>query len=190
MWPRRHSCAPGENPGTSRWENRDEIIGLRNFRWIQVQLRLIRSRRSSHDRDAVVGEKSKQCYRLGRRCRLTKRIQRRQHARWRWTADGLGHGDGNVSGLHRFPGTCASGFYADGDGIRAVGAAASQDSGTGTWTIGTQMTADLTGLPIERAKFELGIRYCRSRAFRVDRPRRVALRRHFPRRPMYSKPRC
>ena len=36
------------------------------------------------------------------------------------------------------------------------GAAATQDLGTGTWTIGTQMTASLTGLPLDRAKFELG----------------------------------
>lgn len=40
--------------------------------------------------------------------------------------------------------------------VRAVGSAASQDLGTGTWTIGTQITAELTGLPLERVRFEIG----------------------------------
>lgn len=57
---------------------------------------------------------------------------------------------------HKFPGTARIRLYADGDNVRAVGAAASQDLGTGTWTIGTQMTATLTGLPMDRVKFEMG----------------------------------
>jgi xanthine dehydrogenase YagR molybdenum-binding subunit len=40
--------------------------------------------------------------------------------------------------------------------VRAIGASATQDLGTGMWTVGTQMTASLVGLPVERTRFELG----------------------------------
>jgi xanthine dehydrogenase YagR molybdenum-binding subunit len=43
------------------------------------------------------------------------------------------------------------------DGIMmADAAAASQDLGTGTWTIGAQILAEATGLPIDRVRFEIG----------------------------------
>jgi len=56
----------------------------------------------------------------------------------------------------KFMGMARIRLYSDGKRLRAVGAAASQDLGTGTWTIGTQMVASLTGLPLDQVKFELG----------------------------------
>lgn len=40
--------------------------------------------------------------------------------------------------------------------LKAVGQCCTQDLGTGSWTIFTQMVSELTGLPIEQCKFELG----------------------------------
>lgn len=58
---------------------------------------------------------------------------------------------------HRFPNQARIRLMLDRDEkLRAVGAAATQDLGTGAYTVFTQMTAMLTGLPLERAKFELG----------------------------------
>ncbi len=56
-----------------------------------------------------------------------------------------------------FPGSARIRIMSDGhDGIQAVGAAATQDLGTGTWTIGLQITAAALGLPLNKVRFELG----------------------------------
>lgn len=56
-----------------------------------------------------------------------------------------------------FPGSARIRIMSDGhDGIQAVGAAATQDLGTGTWTIGLQITAAALGLPLSKVRFELG----------------------------------
>jgi xanthine dehydrogenase YagR molybdenum-binding subunit len=56
-----------------------------------------------------------------------------------------------------FPGSARIRIMSDGhDGVQAIGAAATQDLGTGTWTIGQQITASQTGLPLEKVRFDLG----------------------------------
>lgn len=56
-----------------------------------------------------------------------------------------------------FPGSARIRIMSDGrDGVQAVGAAATQDLGTGTWTIGLQITAAALGLPLSKVRFELG----------------------------------
>jgi xanthine dehydrogenase YagR molybdenum-binding subunit len=58
---------------------------------------------------------------------------------------------------NRFPNQARIRLMLDRDGgVRAIGAAATQDLGTGAYTVCTQMTAMLVGLPFERVKFELG----------------------------------
>ena len=58
---------------------------------------------------------------------------------------------------NRFPNQARIRLMLDRDGgVRAIGAAATQDLGTGAYTVFTQMTAMLVGLPFERVKFELG----------------------------------
>jgi xanthine dehydrogenase YagR molybdenum-binding subunit len=60
----------------------------------------------------------------------------------------------------KFPSSARIRLIKDGDrGLRAVGASATQDIGTGTYTIAAQMTADQVGLPIEQVKFDLGDSY-------------------------------
>jgi xanthine dehydrogenase YagR molybdenum-binding subunit len=56
-----------------------------------------------------------------------------------------------------FPGTARIRLMSDGrDGVLATGAAATQDLGTGTWTIGQQITASQVGLPLQKVRFDLG----------------------------------
>ena len=75
------------------------------------------------------------------------------------TTDGKWIGYGMASATYPamiFPGKARVRLYKEGNGVRAVSAAASQDLGTGTWTIGVQMTATLLDLPAGQVKFELG----------------------------------
>jgi xanthine dehydrogenase YagR molybdenum-binding subunit len=149
--------APGENPGTFALESAmDELASALSID--PVQLRLT-NYAEKHPTTGMPwsGKNLKQCYQIGADL---FGWAKRNHA-----VGSMRGGDGRLMGwgmatatypAHRFPGTARIRLYADGDGIRAIGAAASQDLGTGTWTIGTQMTADLTGLPMERTKFELG----------------------------------
>ena len=149
--------APGENPGTFALESAmDELASALSID--PVELRLI-NYADKHPTTGMPwsGKNLKQCYQIGA-----------DHFGWSKRnpiVGSMSDGNGRRMGwgmatatypAHRFPGTARIRLYADADGIRAVGAAASQDLGTGTWTIGTQMTAALTGLPIDRAKFELG----------------------------------
>jgi xanthine dehydrogenase YagR molybdenum-binding subunit len=149
--------APGENPGTFALESAmDELATARSID--PVQLRLI----NYADKNPMTGmpwsgKHLKECYQIG--------ADLFGWSKRNFVVGSMRNADGRVMGwgmatatypAHRFPGTARIRLYFDGDGIRAVGAAATQDLGTGTWTIGTQMTADLTGLPLDRAKFELG----------------------------------
>ena len=51
------------------------------------------------------------------------------------------------------PGAAMARLHADGTALVQAG---SQDIGTGTYTIMTQIAADALGLPLERVRFELG----------------------------------
>jgi xanthine dehydrogenase YagR molybdenum-binding subunit len=149
--------APGENPGMYALESAmDELATALSID--PIQLRLI----NYADKQPSTGmpwsaKNLKQCYQQG--ADLFGWSKRNS------AVGSMRDGKGRLIGwgmatatypAHRFPGTARIRLYADGNGIRALGAAASQDLGTGTWTIGTQMTAELAGVPIDRARFELG----------------------------------
>jgi xanthine dehydrogenase YagR molybdenum-binding subunit len=54
---------------------------------------------------------------------------------------------------HRSAGECSATLHSDGS---ALFRSATQDLGTGTYTVMTQIAADAIGLPVERVRFELG----------------------------------
>ncbi len=64
----------------------------------------------------------------------------------------LGNGDGALS-RHRRPASAKARLTPDG---RALVQAATQDLGTGSYTVFTQVAADALGLPVARVTFELG----------------------------------
>jgi xanthine dehydrogenase YagR molybdenum-binding subunit len=77
------------------------------------------------------------------------------------------HSDGRLIGWgmstatypgYQFPGTARIRLMSDSDGggVRAIGSSATHDLGTGAYTVFTQITASLVGLPLEKVKFELG----------------------------------
>jgi xanthine dehydrogenase YagR molybdenum-binding subunit len=149
--------APGENPGTFALESAmDELATALSID--PVKLRLINyAEKHPTTQMPWSGKNLKQCYQIG--ADMFGWSKRNPSVGSMRDSQGRLMGWGMATATypaHRFPGTARIRLYADGDNVRAVGAAATQDLGTGTWTIGTQMTADLTGLPIERAKFELG----------------------------------
>jgi xanthine dehydrogenase YagR molybdenum-binding subunit len=149
--------APGENPGTFALESAmDELATALSIDPVQLRLTNYAEKQPTTGMPWS-GKNLKDCYKIG--ADMFGWAKRNHIVGSMHTADGRLMGWGMATATypaHRFPGTARIRLFTDGDGIRAVGAAATQDLGTGTWTIGTQMTADLTGLPIERAKFELG----------------------------------
>ncbi|MBV8781797.1 MAG: xanthine dehydrogenase family protein molybdopterin-binding subunit [Phycisphaerae bacterium] len=149
--------APGENPGMFALETAmDELAAALKMDPLALRLK---NYAEKHPTNGLPwsGKNLKQCYQLG--ADLFGWAKRHPANGSMKTADGRPMGWGMATATypaHRFPGTARIRIYADKDGVRAVGAAASQDLGTGTWTIGTQMTAELTGLPLDHVKFELG----------------------------------
>ena len=149
--------APGENPGMFALESAMDELAIA-LKMDPLQLRL-KNYAEKHPSTGMPwsSKQLKQCYSLGA-----------DLFGWSKRDPGIGamkSPDGKLMGwgmatatypAHRFPGTARIRLYADGDGVRAVGAAATQDLGTGTWTIGTQITAEYTGLPLDRVKFEMG----------------------------------
>jgi xanthine dehydrogenase YagR molybdenum-binding subunit len=149
--------APGENPGTFALESAMDELAVA-LSMDPVKLRLANDA-EKHPTTGMPwsGKNLKQCYQIG--AEMFGWSKRNPSVGSMRDSEGRLMGWGMATATypaHRFPGTARIRLYADGDNVRAVGAAATQDLGTGTWTIGTQMTADLTGLPIDRAKFELG----------------------------------
>lgn len=150
--------APGETPGSFALESAmDELAVALNMD--PVQLRLINhADKHPHTGQPWSSKYLKECYQLGaEKFGWANRNPRPGSMR---APDGRPMGWGMATAVypgHRFPGTARIRLMLDGKGdIRAIGAAATQDLGTGTWTIGTQMTATLVGLPPERVQFQLG----------------------------------
>jgi xanthine dehydrogenase YagR molybdenum-binding subunit len=67
---------------------------------------------------------------------------------------------------NRSPAQCAAACMPDGT---AVFRSSTQDLGTGTYTVMTQVAADALGVPVERVRFELGDSRCRKRPCRAAR---------------------
>ena len=150
--------APGENPGMFALESAlDELA--EQLHMDPVALRLANYAGRHPDTGQPWSSKQlRQCYQIG--ADHFGWAERNPEPRSMRSPDGkllVGYGMATATypGM-RFPATARLRLYAGSGGVRAVGAAATQDLGTGAYTIFTQITAALTGLPVERAKFELG----------------------------------
>ena len=170
--------APGETPGTFALESAMDELAVA-LSMDPVALRLINyADKHPHTGQEWSGKHLKECYQLG--MEKFGWAQRTSHVGSMRAPDGRLLGWGMATAIYpgmRFPGSARIRLMLDKEypdnsnrsdktvrggksekrgGIIAVGAAATQDLGTGTWTIGTQMTASLVGLPVEQARFELG----------------------------------
>ena len=150
--------APGENPGTFALESAMDELAIA-LKMDPVQLRLANyTDRAPHDELPFSTSNVKECYRLG--AEKFGWARRNPEVGSMRAADGSRIGWGMATATypaHRFPNQARIRFMLDRDGgLRAVGAVATQDIGTGAYTVGTQMTAMLVDLPFERVKFELG----------------------------------
>ncbi len=150
--------APGETPGTFALESAlDELAVALDMD--PVQLRLVNHADRHPENGRPWSSKHlKECYQTGmERFGWAKRNPKVGSMR---APDGRPIGWGMATATYpgmRFPGAARIRLMVDGRGdVRATGAAATQDLGTGTWTIGTQLTASLVGLPVERVGFDLG----------------------------------
>ncbi len=149
--------APGETPGMFALESAmDELA--HELKMDPVALRLANHADVSPESNLPWSSKHlKECYARGaEKFGWSKRNPIPASTK---TVDGKWVGYGMASATYPamiFPGQARVRLYKEGNGVRAVSAAASQDLGTGTWTIGAQMTATLLDLPAGQVKFELG----------------------------------
>lgn len=150
--------APGETPGSFALESAmDELAYQLNMD--PVQLRLANHAEKHPQTGQPWSSKQlRQCYETGmQKFNWADRNPKPGSMR---APDGRLLGWGMATAAYpamMFPGTARIRLMSDGrDGVQAVGAAATQDLGTGTWTIGMQITASQVGLPIEKVRFDLG----------------------------------
>jgi len=150
--------APGENPGMFALESAMDELAV-ELKMDPVALRLANyTTKAPHNDLPFSTINLKECYRLGaekfgwaRRDPAVGAMRAPDGARVGW-----GMAMATYPG-HRFPNQARIRLMADRDGgLRAIGACATQDLGTGAYTVFTQMTAMLVDLPFERTKFELG----------------------------------
>ena len=149
--------APGESPGSFALECALDELAVA-LKMDPVQLRLANYAERHPDTNQPWSSKHLgDCYRLGvERFGWADRDPAPRSTR---SKDGRLVGYGMATAGYpalRFPATARIRLVADAGGLRAIGASATQDLGTGAYTVFTQMVADLTGLPLERTKFELG----------------------------------
>ena len=146
--------APGESPGTFALECAlDELAEVLQIDPVQFRIR------NHADKHPQTGQpwSSKYliaCYRLGmdkfgwnRRNPVPGSMK---------TPDGWLVGMGMATATYpalRAPASASAALFADG---RAVVSSATQDIGTGTYTVMAQVAADALGLPVERVQFVLG----------------------------------
>lgn len=150
--------APGENPGMYALECAMDELAIA-LELDPVDLRLVNHTGKAPRNDLPFSTNNlKECYRLG--AEKFGWSRRNPVPRSMRAPDGSLVGWGMATATypgHRFPNQARIRLLRDPDGgVRAVGAAATQDLGTGAATVCTQMTAMLVGLPFARVKFELG----------------------------------
>ncbi len=150
--------APGETPGSFALESAmDELAYQLNMD--PVQLRLANyAEKHPQTGQPWSSKQLRQCYETGmQKFNWASRDPKPGSMR---APDGRLMGWGMATAAYpamMFPGSARIRLMSDGrDGVQALGAAATQDLGTGTWTIGQQITASQVGLPIEKVRFELG----------------------------------
>jgi xanthine dehydrogenase YagR molybdenum-binding subunit len=145
--------APGEATGTFALESAmDELAYALNMD--PIQLRLQNYAEKDPDKGKPWSSKSlRECYRVG--------AERFGWAR-RTPQPRSMHADGKLVGMgmatatypaNRRPASARARILPDGTAIVSSG---TQDLGTGTYTVMTQVAADALGLPVENVRFELG----------------------------------
>ena len=150
--------APGESPGMFALESAiDELAVALNIDPLRLRLANYAEKHPYSDKPWS-SKKLRECYDIGaEKFGWQKRDPKPASMK---TPDGRAMGWGMATATYpanRFPGTARIRLMRDGaGGLRAIGASATQDLGTGSWTIFTQITASQTGLPVEKVKFELG----------------------------------
>ncbi len=150
--------APGENPGVFALESAMDELAVA-LRMDPVQLRLANyTAKAPHNDLPFSTSNVKECYQLG--AEKFGWAKRHPEPRSMRGPDGARVGWGMAAATypaHRFPNQARIRLTVDRDGgLSAVGACATQELGTGAYTVCTQMTAMLIDLPFERVKFELG----------------------------------
>jgi xanthine dehydrogenase YagR molybdenum-binding subunit len=150
--------APGETPGSFALESAMDELAYQ-LGMDPVQLRLANyAEKHPQTGQPWSSKQLRQCYEIG--------VQKFNWATRDPKPGSMRAPDGGLMGwgmataaypAMTFPGTARIRLMRDGrDGVVATGAAATQDLGTGTWTIGMQITASQVGLPIDKVRFELG----------------------------------
>ena len=152
--------APGENPGMFALESAMDELAVA-LKMDPLQLRLANYSDAPPAKDLPFSTKFlKDCYRIGaEKFGWSKRSAEPGSMK---SADGKKIGWGMATATypgHRFASQARIRLINDNGTVRVVGQCATHDLGTGAWTVCTQMTAMLVGLPMERAKFELGDTY-------------------------------
>ena len=150
--------APGENPGMFALESAMDELAV-ELKMDPLEVRLANyTEKAPHNDLPFSTINLRECYRLG--AEKFGWAQRNPAVGAMRAPDGARVGWGMATATypaHRFPNQARIRLTMDrGGGVRAIGACATQDLGTGAYTVFTQMTAMLVDLPFERVKFELG----------------------------------
>jgi xanthine dehydrogenase YagR molybdenum-binding subunit len=145
--------APGENPGTFALESAlDELAYALKMDPVELRLRNYTAVNPSNDKPWSSNH-LKDCYRIGAEMFGWKdRKPEPRSMRDGKLLVGWGMATATYPG-HRFPASAMAHINADG---RGGAVCATQDLGTGAYTVFAQTTADALGLPVEKVTFELG----------------------------------
>ncbi len=147
--------APGEAPGTFALESgMDELA--RELKMDPIELRLKNYAETDPEKKLPFSSKNlRQCYRQAAEKfgwdRYTASPEPRSVRDGKWL---VGYGMATATyPTNRSPSTASACLNADGTALVLAG---TQDLGTGTYTIMTQISAGTLGLPMEKIRFELG----------------------------------
>lgn len=145
--------APGESPGTFALESAMDELAYQ-LKLDPLELRLINHADvHPHNGKAWSSKHLKDCYRLGAEKFgwANRKAEPRAMKDGRWLI-GYGMATATYPG-YRSPASARATIKADGS---VLVQSATQDIGTGTYTVMAQVAADTLGVPIERVKAELG----------------------------------
>lgn len=145
--------APGESPGTFAMESALDELAY-ELKIDPVQLRLINHADvHPHTTKPWSSKHLKECYRRGAESfGWSKRNPEPGSMRDGRYLIGMGMATATYPG-YRSPASARARIMADGS---ATASSATQDIGTGTYTVMAQLAADTLGIPLERIRFELG----------------------------------
>ncbi|MDB5802734.1 MAG: acylaldehyde oxidase [Betaproteobacteria bacterium] len=145
--------APGEATGTFALESAmDELSYALNIDPIELRLRNY-AEKEPHEGKPFSSKSLRECYRIGAE-RFGWSRRPRQAGTLREGNELVGWGMATATyPANRMPASASAKILADGT---AVVRSATQDIGTGTYTVMAQVAAEALGLPMERVRFELG----------------------------------